>query len=289
MESIIGLEDVHFLYPDGTPALKGITLRIPHQGKTALLGPNGAGKTTLLLHLNGIYRPTRGAVYFEGSHIRHSRSEINLLRRQIGIVFQDPELQLLGGTVYQDLSFGPANLNLNNDLIHKRVKKALELSNLIHLADRPVHSLSYGQKKRVAIAGVLAMEPRVIALDEPTASLDPCAAVELMELMDSLNAQGTTVIISTHDVDLAVAWAKQLVIMEDGRIQLTGTAEQIYKQKLEAHRLNLNVPFVVEVYWHLIETGLATGIEKMPRNRKELLNLIHKPGQTEHLSKAKGI
>ncbi len=271
---ILELEDVHFTYPDGTPALKDVSLKVPRQDKAALIGPNGAGKTTLLLHLNGIHRPRRGAVRYNGRQVCYTRSEISLLRRDVGIVFQDPELQLLGGTVYQDVSFGPANLKLPDSQIHQRVQQALGFTGLSHLADRPVYSLSYGQKKLAAIAGILAMEPRVIALDEPTASLDPAAASGLMALLDSLNAQGTTVIISTHDVDLAVAWAKHLVIMEGGMVRLTGSSAEVYSNTEAARSLNLNIPFVVETYWHLKKNGLVSDSQAMPRTRSELLAMI---------------
>ncbi len=271
---ILELEDVHFTYPDGTPALKGVSLKVPLQDKAALIGPNGAGKTTLLLHLNGIHRPRRGAVRYNGRQVSYNRSEISLLRRDVGIVFQDPELQLLGGTVYQDVSFGPANLKLPDAQIHQRVQQALGFTGLSHLADRPVYSLSYGQKKLAAIAGILAMEPRVIALDEPTASLDPAAASALMALLDSLNAQGTTVIISTHDVDLAVAWAKHLVIMDGGAVRLTGSSAEVYSNNEAVRSLNLNIPFVVETYWHLKKNGLVSDSQVMPRTRSELLAMI---------------
>lgn len=276
---ILELDNVYFTYPDGTPALRGVSFNVPFQDKVALIGPNGAGKTTLLLHLNGIHKPQQGAVRYKGHQIRYSRSEISLLRGQVGIVFQDPELQLLGGTVYQDVSFGPANLKLPDDQIHQRVQQALGFTGLTNLADRPVYSLSYGQKKLTAIAGILAMEPRVIALDEPTASLDPAAASGLMDLLDSLNAQGTTVIISTHDVDLAVAWAKQLVIMDDGTVRLTGSPEEVYNNMEAVRSLNLNIPFVVEVFWQLLKTGLARDDQEMPRTRRELLEIISRQRQ----------
>jgi cobalt/nickel transport system ATP-binding protein len=278
---ILELEDVYFNYPDDTSALKGVTLQIPRQAKIALMGSNGAGKTTLLLHLNGIHKPLRGAIHFNGSPVGYSRKEINLLRRQVGIVFQDPELQLLGGTVYQDVSFGPANLKLDEDMIHQRVRQALELCGLTRLADRPVHSLSCGQKKLVAIAGVLAMEPEVIALDEPTASLDPEAASDLMELLDALNARGTTVIISTHDVDLAAAWARQLVIMDDGCVSLAGTPEDIYYGREKAYNLELKIPLVVELYWHLRKSKLVSDRRATPLSRDDILEIIKQSGNKD--------
>lgn len=275
---ILELEDVYYNYSDGTAALKGVSFQVPRQAKIALMGPNGAGKTTLLLHLNGIHRPSRGTVRFNGGPMCYSRKEINILRRQVGIVFQDPELQLLGGTVYQDVSFGPANLKLDDDQINQRVRQALELCGITGLADRPVHSLSCGQKKLVAIAGVLAMEPAVIALDEPTASLDPEAASDLMELLNSLNARGATVIISTHDIDLAAAWAGQLVIMDDGSVKLAGSPEDIYYGREKAYNLKLKTPLVVELYWHLRKNKLVSDNRAMPLTRDDLLEIINKSG-----------
>lgn len=275
---ILELEDVYYNYSDGTAALKGVSFQAPRQAKIALMGPNGAGKTTLLLHLNSIHRPSRGTVSFNGVPMCYSRKEINLLRKQVGIVFQDPELQLLGGTVYQDVSFGPANLKLDEDQINQRVRQALELCGLTGLADRPVHSLSCGQKKLAAIAGVLAMEPEVIALDEPTASLDPEAASDLMALLDALNARGATVIISTHDVDLAAAWAGQLVIMDDGSVKLAGSPEDIYYGRGKAYNLKLKTPLVVEMYWHLRKNKLVSDNRATPLTREALLEIIKQSG-----------
>ena len=273
---ILELEDVHYNYSDGTAALKGVSFQVPRQARIALMGPNGAGKTTLLLHLNSIHRPSRGTVRFNGVPMCYSRKEINLLRKQVGIVFQDPELQLLGGTVYQDVSFGPANLKLDEGQINQRVRQALELCGLTALADRPVHSLSCGQKKLTAIAGVLAMESEVIALDEPTASLDPEAASDLMALLDSLNQRGSTVIISTHDVDLAAAWAGQLVIMDGGVVKLAGSPEDIYYGKDKAYDLKLKIPLVVELYWHLRKNKLVADDRATPLTRDAILEIIRK-------------
>lgn len=278
---ILELEDVHYSYTDGTAALKGVSFQVPRQAKIALMGPNGAGKTTLLLHLNAIHKPSRGTVHYNGMPMCYSRKEINLLRKQVGIVFQDPELQLLGGTVYQDVSFGPANLKLDEGQINQRVRQALELCGLTGLADRPVHSLSCGQKKLAAIAGVLAMESEVIALDEPTASLDPEAASDLMALLDALNARGATVIISTHDVDLAAAWAGQLVIMDDGIVRLAGSPEDIYYGREKAYNLKLKTPMVVEMYWHLRKNKLVSNNRAMPLTREDLLEIIKQSGDRD--------
>ncbi|MFX4263619.1 energy-coupling factor ABC transporter ATP-binding protein [Pelotomaculum propionicicum] len=275
---ILELNDVHYNYSDGTTALKGVSFQVPRQAKIALMGPNGAGKTTLLLHLNGIHRPSRGTVLFNERPMCYSRKEINLLRRRVGIVFQDPELQLLGGTVYQDVSFGPANLNLQEDQIHQRVRQALELCGITGLADRPVHSLSCGQKKLAVIAGVLAMEPEVIALDEPTASLDPEASSGLMALLDSLNDRGATIIISTHDVDLAAGWAGQLVIMDGGMVKLAGSPEDIYYGREKAYNLKLKTPLVVEMYWHLRKNKLVSDNRATPLTREDLLEIIKRSG-----------
>jgi cobalt/nickel transport system ATP-binding protein len=278
---ILELEDIYFNYPDETAALSGVSLQVLRQAKIALMGPNGAGKTTLLLHLNGIHKPRSGTIRYNGSPVGYSRKEVNLLRRQVGIVFQDPEQQLLGGTVYQDVSFGPANLKLDEGQINQRVRQALDLCGLTGLADRPVHSLSCGQKKLAAIAGVLAMEPEVIALDEPTASLDPEAASDLMALLDALNARGATVIISTHDVDLAAAWAGQLVIMDDGSVKLAGSPEDIYYGREKAYNLKLKTPLVVEIYWHLRKNKLVSDNQATPLTREDLLDIIKQSGNRD--------
>ena len=189
-------DDVHYTYHNGYEALRGISLRIAHGEKVALVGANGAGKSTLLLHTDGLLTPTRGRVAAGGIPI--TSETLRLVRQSVGMVFQNPDDQLFMPTAEEDVAFGPANMGLAPDEIERRVAEALEAVGALHLRQSPPHRLSGGQKKRVAIATVLAMEPSVLVLDEPTSNLDPRARRQTIELMRRFNH---TTLIATHDME----------------------------------------------------------------------------------------
>ncbi|MDH7497953.1 MAG: ABC transporter ATP-binding protein [Syntrophomonadaceae bacterium] len=271
-DTVLSVQGVVFAYPDGTCALRGVSLDIPRGRKTAVLGPNGAGKTTLLLHLNGTCRPLRGEVKLDGVPVSYGRRELARLRQAVGVVFQDVDLQLLGGTVFQDVSFGPMNLGLAMPEVKERVADALERIGIGHLASRPVHSLSHGEKKMVAVAGALALRPRVLALDEPTAGLEPRAATQLLQVLDGLAAQGTTVVISTHDADIALSWADRLVVMEAGSVVCTGSPREVYAARWTEGYLASGPPAAVQIYWFLRERGLWPEMLPVPTDLRQLLS-----------------
>jgi cobalt/nickel transport system ATP-binding protein len=238
----IAVTGLAFHYPDGTPALNNVDLHI-HPGETvALLGPNGAGKTTLILHLNGIHLPQRGTVSVSGLQL--AKDNLMEIRRRVGIVFQDPDDQLFMPTVRADVEFGPRNLGLEGARLDERVNRALRAMDVADLADRPPNHLSFGQKRRVAIAGVLAMEPSIIVLDEPTSNLDPASRRELAEALESLD---TTQLIVTHDLPFAYQMCERAIVIDGGEIVATGsTAEILANQSLLAqHRLELPYGFSV--------------------------------------------
>jgi cobalt transport protein ATP-binding subunit len=189
-DPILEARGVSFSYPDGTQALVDVNLSIPGGKKAAFLGPNGAGKTTLFLHFNGILRPQRGKIYFSGEGVRYHHAALLELRKRVGIIFQDPETQLFSASVRQEISFGPLNLGLSREEVGERVEKAMAATGTLPLQDRPTHFLSYGQKKRVAIADILAMQPQVLICDEPTACLDIKHAGQIMKLFDEINRSG---------------------------------------------------------------------------------------------------
>lgn len=195
-------------------ALNGATLRLLPGQKVALIGRNGSGKSTLLLHCNGILRPERGQVRVAGKPMNYSRQGLKQWRQQVGLVFQNPDDQLFSASVMQDISFGPLNLGLSNDKARQRVQQAAALCEVTELLNRPTHALSGGEKARVALAGVLAMEPLVILADEVTASLDPWMRRQVFDIFDRLVAQGKTVLLSTHDIPAAEAWADEMVVMD---------------------------------------------------------------------------
>ena len=216
--NLLETKDLEFYYPDGTQALKSINLQIESGQKIAVLGSNGAGKSTLFLHFNGILKPTKGKLFFKGNEVRHKTAELHELRKKVGIVFQDPDIQLFSANVYQEISFGPLNLKMTPDQVVQQVEQAMAVTGVSHLRNKPTHFLSYGQKKRVSIADVIAMEPEMIIFDEPTACLDPKHTQQILEFFNELHRQGTTILLSTHDVDTAYEWADQIIVMEDGMI-----------------------------------------------------------------------
>jgi cobalt transport protein ATP-binding subunit len=209
----VEIEHLHFTYPDGFEALHGIDLRIGHGEKVALVGPNGAGKSTLMLHLNGIHTPSHGVVRIGGRPI--DRSSIKTVRAEVGLVFQDPDDQLFSPTVFEDVAFGPIHLGYPEAEIHGRVERALDAVGMTGFERRIPHRLSLGQRKRVALATVLSMDPSVLVFDEPSAGLDPRGRRELIELLRGLDQ---TVIASTHDMRLVAEIFPRTVVMDDGRI-----------------------------------------------------------------------
>lgn len=205
-------------YRDHT-VLQGASLVLEPGRRMALLGANGSGKTTLMRSLSGAILPDGGVVELDGRRVEHSRAGLRAHRRQVQLVLQDPDDQLFSADVTQDVSFGPMNLGLEVDEVRRRVADALAVMGVTHLADRPTHQLSYGERKRVATAGAVAMAPRVLMLDEPTAGLDPVGVHEVLAAVEELVAGGTTVLLATHDVDLALAWADDAAIVVGGRVQ----------------------------------------------------------------------
>jgi len=233
---------LRFSYPDGQQALDGVDLRVDVGQRVALLGPNGAGKTTLALHLNGIHTPSSGTV--EVSGIPVGRSTLAQIRRRVGIVFQDPDDQLFMPTVRDDVAFGPRNLGLGREEVATRVERALDEVRLGDLADRPPHHLSFGQRRRAAVATVLAMEPDILVLDEPSSNLDPASRRELAEVLLGLDV---TILMITHDLPYALQLCPRSVILSDRRIQVDApTAELLADPALLAkHRLELPFGFAV--------------------------------------------
>lgn len=274
---LLEAREIEFSYPDGTPALGGVSAGIIQGSRVAVLGPNGAGKTTFFLHLNGTLRPRRGEVRLAGERIRYDRAYLRELRRTVGIVFQDPDTQLFSANVAQDVSFGPVNMGLPPAEVREQVRQAMAATGVAHLQDRPTHSLSYGEKKRVALAGVLAMRPRVLICDEPLAFLDPQGQEELIELLEAESRRGTTVVIATHDVNLAYAWADQVLVMAAGKVIGTGRPQEVFQTAGIMQQAGLPTPWILEVYRELERQGWAAG-GSPPRRKEELLALIRQAG-----------
>lgn len=273
-EIILEVRGLNYMYPDGTMALEDLSLSVEKGSKVAFLGPNGAGKTTLFLHLNGILRPTRGTVRFAGRDVRYDHASLMDLRRNVGIVFQDPDTQIFSASVFQEVSFGPLNMGLPGDQVRERVQRALEAAEIDHLKSRPTHFLSDGQKKRVSIADILAMDPPVIIFDEPTASLDPRLKQHVMDLLDRINREGKTVILSTHDVDSAYAWADYVYVIKDGALAGEGTPEKVFLDEGLMRIAGLEKPWLLEVFGELKKKGWLPGGTPIPRTKSQLFEII---------------
>lgn len=271
--NLLETREVDFSYPDGTRALHGLNIGFARGRRTALLGRNGAGKSSLFALLNGIERPASGTVLFAGAGLDYSRAGLRELRRKVGIVFQDPDTQLFSASIREDISFGPLNLGLSTEEVRGRVTEVLKAVGLSALADRPTHALSYGEKKRACIAGVLAMRPEVLVLDEPTAGLDQPMCRDLLTLLNDLHSKGITIILATHDVDLAYAWADDIRVLDRGELIFSGatTDEQAATRILPP--LGLQPPWVFELWQMLREKGLATEAS-MPYSREQLMQRL---------------
>lgn len=269
-----------FRYPDGRAALDGVSLRLRSGERIALLGANGSGKTTLLLNLMGLLRPSSGEVRLAGEPIAYSRAGLERLRSRVGLVFQNPDSQLLSAGVAEDVSFGPVNLGLEGAEVASRVEAALAAVDMTHLAGVPAHALSFGEKKRVCIAGVLAMRPNVILLDEPTAGLDAPSVEGLLAVLARLHAGGMTIVMSTHDVDLAYGWADRAEVLDAGKLVASCWAEEFAIAFPGFARFGLARPRVADVYAAARRAGLARA-ERRPRTHAELLETLEPRSEEE--------
>lgn len=239
-EPALEVRELAFAYPDGSQALFGVDLKIERGECVALLGPNGAGKTTLVMHLNGIHAAQHGSVAVGGLPV--TKEHLREIRRRVGIVFQDPDDQLFMPTVREDVAFGPANLGMRGEELDVRVRSALEAVGMEDFSDRAPHHLSFGQRRRVAVATVLAMEPEILVLDEPSSNLDPAGRRELADILRSLQI---TILMVTHDLPYALELCPRALVMNRGVIVGDGPTVQILSDEglMRANRLELPYGF----------------------------------------------
>jgi cobalt/nickel transport system ATP-binding protein len=271
-QPLLSFEQVYYTYSGAKQsALNGITLHIPQGKKCALIGKNGCGKTTLFSLANALYKPQRGVVYWGEKPLQYDRKYLMKLRQRVGLVFQDPEQQLVASTVEEDISYGLCNLGLGKTEIQQRVVQALVEFELTELAERPVHHLSLGQKKRVSLADVMVLRPELLLLDEPTAYLDRPQSRNLMALLKKIHDSGTTIVMASHDLDLVYCWADWIFVMDDGRLILEGTPQDVFSQREILEDLQLGLPLVYEI---LINEGFATEIQSLEKFRQKILNIF---------------
>ena len=272
---MITVQDLCYGYDkNGDQVLDGISLEIPKGTYVGVIGANGCGKTTFVRHLNGLLTPTTGEVWVEGMSTRDTRA-IQEIRQRVGMVFQNPDNQIVGMSVEEDVAFGPGNLRLNPMEIQERVAAALTVVGMKDYAQRAPHTLSNGEKQLVAIAGVLAMRPRCIILDEPTTYLDPSARQRILDVAVRLHQEGITIIHVTHDMD-EVAGADKIVVMNGGRVHMEGSPSEVFARVEWLRVLGVGIPRVTELLWRLRGEGVdvRTDIFSPEEACRELCALI---------------
>jgi cobalt/nickel transport system ATP-binding protein len=246
---LMEFDGIEYTYPcNAKPALHSLSLQIGKHQCCAVIGRNGCGKTTLFRLANGLYRPQGGIIRWQGKPLKYHHNALNQLRSQVGLVFQDPEQQLVGTTVEEDLSYGLCNLGLGEKEIEGRVQQALLDFDLTDLADIPVNYLSLGQKKRLSIADVMILQPRLLLLDEPTAYLDPQQVRTLWATLGQIKALGATIMIATHNLDFAYAWADWIFVMDSGKLVLEGSPETVFQKREIMESLGLGIPLVLDLF-----------------------------------------
>ena len=259
----LSTKNLSYTYPDGTHALKNINMDIYKGQKVAIMGPNGAGKSTLFSHFNGLTEPTSGHVEVDGKAIKYDRDTLLEVRQKVGIVFQDPNDQLFAPTVKEDVAFGPMNLGLDYEEVERRVDEALTMVGMEQYMDKTPHHLSGGQQKRVAIAGIIAMRPEIMILDEPTAGLDPEGVEKVLDILNNLNKEGMSIVISSHDIEMVNEFAEKIFVLNNGEILESGDKHEIFSNKELLKKAHLKAPITTEILYTLKEKGYTVDTTKI--------------------------
>lgn len=274
-DTIIKAENLKFSYDDdNTHSLNGLSLEIKKGQKIAVMGANGSGKSTFFLCCTGILKPQSGKLYFHGRELSYKKKDLLELRSKVGIVFQDPDNQLFCASVYQEISFGPLNLGIEEERVKKEVEDIIQQLEITPFRQKPTHALSGGQKKQVSIADILVMHPEIIILDEPAAALDPRHTVMVNHIVDQMTEEGITVLMATHDVNYAYEWADEVILFENGRVLMQGNPQQVFSDKEVLKRTNLEPPVVLEFFESLCRKGILDESLPVPKNLKTLENYI---------------
>lgn len=272
VDTIITMHNVSYRYPSGLLALNAIDLDIPKGKRIALLGANGAGKSTLMYLLNGILRPTEGFLTLENDRYSYKRKALRYLRSKVGLLFQDSDNQLLAPTVYEEISFGLINLVKDKNWVRCKVDEIIGAFGLHEISDRSPYELSAGQKKRVCLASVLAMEPELLVCDEPCSNLDPVSTQLTIDYLNDLNSLGKTVLVATHDVNMAYVWADHVIILKSGNVMCSGTPKEVFGNRRHIEDAGLHLPYMVNTAQTFIPNIKHCDL---PLNNKELHQLLN--------------
>ncbi len=252
---ILELKNVSYRYPGtGQNAVQGLSLAVPQGQRCALIGQNGCGKSTLFLLANGLYQPQQGDIYWRGNHIDYAHKSLMHLRQKVGLVFQNPDQQIVATTVTEDISYGLYNLDLPEAEIKIKIDRCLEQLGLVELSHKPIHHLSLGQKKMVSLAGVMVLQPELLLLDEPTAYLDQLHTQQLFAVLKKIHTQKTTILMATHDLNLVYRWADWVFVLHQGRLILEGTPQEVFAEQQTLQELQLGMPIALEM---LSEVAIA--------------------------------
>lgn len=262
----LSTKNLSYTYPDGTHALKNVNMEIYKGEKVAIMGPNGAGKSTLFSHFNGLTEATSGHVEIDGKAIKYDKETLLEVRQKVGIVFQNPNDQLFAPTVKEDVAFGPMNLGLQYEEVEMRVDEALKMVGMEKFRDKTPHHLSGGQQKRVAIAGIIAMRPEIMILDEPTAGLDPEGVEKVLNILNKLNSEGMSIVISSHDIEMVNGFAEKIFVLNEGEILESGDKHEIFSNKELLKKAHLKAPITTEILYSLKEKGYDVDTTKISIN-----------------------
>ena len=273
---VIEAQDVSYTYDGNNErALDGLNLKIRRGTKVAFMGGNGSGKSTFFLCLNGIRRPDTGKICIDGEAIEYTRKGLLNVRGRVGIVFQEPDDQLFSASVYEEISFGILNLGADEETARREVESVIKELEITPFQDRPAHALSGGQKKQVAIAAdILVMHPEVMILDEPAAALDPKHTKKVQQIVDHLTEKGITVLMATHDIDYAYAWADEIILMHEGKVIRQGTPFDVCSDRAALKTASLEVPAVLRIHQRLKEKGLIPEDAVPPGSVDELVESL---------------
>ncbi len=281
-EILLEAERLFYTYEgESTPALNGLSLTIKRGKKIACMGANGSGKSTFFLCCNGIYTPSSGSLYLSGRPVGRTKKDLLMLRRKVGIVFQDPDRQLFAASVRQEISFGPLNLGFSEEETRRRVDAVMEELGITAYAHKPVHALSGGQKKLVSIADILVMEPELIILDEPAAALDPFYTEMVHQITRRITERGITVMMATHDVNYAYEWADEIILFDEGRILRQGHPAGLFSDHALLKKTHLTPPMLLTVFHQLQSRNLIREKSPAPRNMEELKSRLTSPPDTQ--------